>query len=369
MVVAAGSASPEPTAAGAIRTALFCQLTKLGDALLMTPAVEAFKARFPHVAIHVLTSPAAAPLFLHNPHVAAVRTVEPERNATWLGAFRAALESVRRSGDEGPYDVAAVFEGMRITRLAALLSGARWRLGDEQPRRFRPFFTHMTARSLGYAAEAKTSLLAPLGVIYQGERPKLWLTAEEQAEAQAGLDELLPGWAEGGLVTVAPTQELDTRRWPGAFHGACMARVAEARPALRFLVLHGPGEEEQADAALAAAWAAGVPREQARRAPTALSLRAAAARQAVARLHVGNCSLPRHTAVAVGTPSLTVQGATGAVHWRYPWERSGGAVHESVSAPLSCHPCAPGDCGQPRCLASIPPEVVAARALALLAAQ
>jgi heptosyltransferase III len=83
-----------------------------------------------------------------------------------------------------------------------------------------------------------------------------------------------------------------------------------------------------------------------------LSIREMAAVQRLATLHVGNCSAPRHLAVAVGTPSLTIQGAT-SLGWLYP-----SPEHASVyNWPKGC-PCNENTCRLRtlECLVKLEPE-------------
>jgi heptosyltransferase-2/heptosyltransferase-3 len=90
-----------------------------------------------------------------------------------------------------------------------------------------------------------------------------------------------------------------------------------------------------------------------------------AAVQSLARLHVGNCSAPRHFAVAVGTPTLTVLGATSS-GWRFP-----SPEHEDIYLDLPCRPCNQNTCARKDhgCLENLEPERVAARVLHMLSVQ
>jgi len=90
-----------------------------------------------------------------------------------------------------------------------------------------------------------------------------------------------------------------------------------------------------------------------------------AAVQSLATLHVGNCSAPRHMAVAVGTPSLTIQGAT-SVGWLFP-------SPEHISAnkwPKGC-PCNENSCrmGTRECLLKLSPEDALGPAIKLIDAR
>ena len=84
-----------------------------------------------------------------------------------------------------------------------------------------------------------------------------------------------------------------------------------------------------------------------------LSLREMFAVQENACLHVGNCSAPRHSAVAVGTPTLTVLGATSR-NWPFP-----SLEHQDMCLGLPCQPCNSHDCPIGiKCLRELDPETV-----------
>ena len=86
-----------------------------------------------------------------------------------------------------------------------------------------------------------------------------------------------------------------------------------------------------------------------------LTLRQAAAVIEQADLHLGNCSGPRHMAVAVGTPTLITLGATSWA-WTYP-----GPGHTALSLGLDCQPCNENTCrlgDPPPCLLGLQPRTV-----------
>lgn len=148
----------------------------------------------------------------------------------------------------------------------------------------------------GYSAMSKASVLRHLGIEWNGERPRVYLTDEEHAFArtllaQAGLQ------PEQRLITLDPTHRQPTRRWPLAHYAGLVSLLAERDASLRFLPLWGPGEEAEIQelSRLCPAGSLLLPERM-------LSLREMAACIAEADLHIGNCSAPRHIAVAVGTP-------------------------------------------------------------------
>jgi ADP-heptose:LPS heptosyltransferase len=65
-------------------------------------------------------------------------------------------------------------------------------------------------------------------------------------------------------------------------------------------------------------------------------------------LHIGNCSAPRHIAVAVGTPSLTVMGPTIPANWTYPGPR-----HRAVQGDVPCLGCQKTVCETHECMKTL----------------
>jgi heptosyltransferase-2/heptosyltransferase-3 len=137
-----------------------------------------------------------------------------------------------------------------------------------------------------------------------------------------------------------------------------IGQVHAARPELRFLILFGPGERDMAAEVLdhcPVPEACVLPED-------VIGLRQMAAVQSLAALHVGNCSSPRHFAVAVGTRTLTIQGATGG-GWNFP-----SADHLSIREDLPCRPCNQNTCARKdfACLENLDPRRVSDRVLEIL---
>lgn len=339
---------------------LVCQLSRLGDVLLATPAIELLARTCPEAEVHVLTDRRAVPLLEGNPHIAAVHAVDDAESAGPVRAWRIAIRLTR----EHRFDLVVDFQQTVLTRLASLLSGAPMRIADKRAFYLRPFYTHTGERRPGYAARSKVDLLAPLGIVWQGERPRMFLNDNDRARARTVLAGLFPGVRQGNLITVDSTQARQCRCWPAGKFARLIATAAREHPETVFLPLYGPGELEVVDELLRYAVDEGVPSERVRRTDEPLDLRTTAACIEAARLHVGNCSLPRHLAVAVGTPSLSVLGPTAEASWTYPWKAWGGEPHETARAAIACAPCAvagsEGDCGDPRCMEALEVETVAA---------
>ncbi len=334
---------------------LICQLRQIGDVLLSTPSAQLLKQAFPQAEVHVFTEKKCADVLTNNPDIDLIWAVDRSK-LTHLGKE---IGFYRRVASQG-YDLVLDFQQLPRCRWVVAFSRAKVRLTYPPPWYNRWLYTHWRVQDTGYSAMAKASLLKVLGIEWQGEKPQLVLTDKERAEAE-GLLQIM-GIAPGTrLVTVDPTHRRSARRWPLGHFARFIEMAAQAHPDCRFLVLYGPGEHQDAEAVLAQ-----VP-ESAKHAclttEKVLPLRTAAAVIEQADLHLGNCSGPRHLAVAVGTPTLITLGATSWA-WTYP-----GPGHKALSLGLDCQPCNENTCPKadpPPCLDGLAPETVLSEFTGLL---
>ncbi len=329
------------------RRILVCQLRQIGDVLLATPSLELLARRFPGAEIHVLTEKKCVPMLEGNPHVHTLWPLDKKalptllRELVWYG-------KIASTG----FDLVVDFQQLPRCRWVVALSRAKVRLSFPPPWYLRPLYTHWEKPLPAYASAYKAGILAPLGIAWRGERPRLYLSAREKDAASALLRDL--GLEGLPFVTVDPTHRHATRRWPARHFAALMDMAAEAEPSLRFLLLYGPGEEEDVRALRELCRH----KDRALVPPALLSLRQAAACMERAALHLGNCSAPRHMAVAVGVPTLTVLGSTGK-GWTFP-----SPEHRHIRAgdffPLPCQACNKNHCDRDlHCLEGLGPELAA----------
>lgn len=283
---------------GGVRRILVCQLRQIGDVLLATPALTLLRRRFPEAEIHVLTESKCVSMLDGNPDVDVVWPLDKKR----LSSFFAEVAWYREVAGQG-FDIVVDFQQLPRTRWVVAFSGAPVRLSFTPPWYNRWLYTHWVKPRDGYAAMSKASVLEPLGIRWDGERPRLWLRPEERATAREILASA--GLAEGQrLVTLDPTHRRITRQWPALHYARLMDIAADKAPDVRFLPFWGPGEEADIRRMVAACRADGnvlLPDRM-------LTLREMAACIAEADMHLGNCSAPRHIAVAVDTPTCVVLG-------------------------------------------------------------
>ena len=326
---------------------LVCQLRQIGDVVLATPAIRLINERFPDAEIHVLTEKKCASVLENNPRISHVWTIDKHK----LKNPFTALRYYRKVGKSG-YDLIVDFQQLPRCKWVVRFSDAPVRLTFEPPWYNRHLYTNWIKPIMGYAAKCKASVLRPLGIEWDGEAPEIWLSDEEKQWAKDFIAS--QGMEPHRFVTIDPSHRRITRKWPERHFAGLIRLLKEKHPALKFFVLYGPGELPVAQKVAELAGDGVVISD------TMLSLREMAALQSMAALHVGNCSAPRHFAVAVNTPSLVIHGATG-FGWCFPSEQ-----HVSLDKGLPCRSCNKNQCETRECLETFHPEECLDEALRLL---
>ncbi|MBI5015086.1 MAG: glycosyltransferase family 9 protein [Deltaproteobacteria bacterium] len=315
---------------------LLIQLRQIGDVVLTTPIARILKEAFPGSHVAFLTERPSDQLLRGNPFLDDV--LLNDRKGSWRDTLGLGLRLRRER-----FDVVLDFIANPRSALLAFLSGAPMRVAYPVPIR-KVLYTHSVPPAPGYAVAYKKSLLEPLGVHSAWDRPEVFLDPDEKAWAAALRTELLGGRRR--LVTLDPTHRRATRKWPAEHFGRLSGHL-DARCEAACVVLWGPGEETDADAVVRASSGTAV------KAP-ATRLREMAALIGAADLHVGNCSAPRHVAVAVGTPTFTIRGATSGA-WTHP-----APEHTHLALGLECQPCNRNRCDRGlACLTGLTADAVA----------
>ncbi len=329
------------------RRILACQLRQIGDVLLATPSFRLLKERFPEAQLHVLTEKKCTPVLENNPHIDHIWPIDKK---ALKNPFKA-LAYYRKVGKNN-FDLIVDFQQLPRCKWVTRFSGAPVKLTFTPPWYNRHIYTHWTKPVMGYAAMCKASTLRPLGIEWNGEAPQIFLSTQERQWARSFIAK--EGMKENTFVTIDPSHRRITRQWPQRHFAGLISMMRETHPNLLFYILYGPGEKEVASEVAALAGGGTVVSEK------MLTLRQMAAVQSLAALHIGNCSSPRHFAVAVNTPSLTIHGATG-FGWCFPSEQ-----HISMDKNLPCRSCNKNQCESRACLETFLPGECIDEALRLL---
>jgi len=303
---------------------LIVRLSAIGDVVVTTPVSRALRAAFPDAHLAWLVEPLARPMLEDNPYLDEVIPWERARPGLRLGD----LLALRRRLAPRRFDFAVDCQGLWRSALAARFSGARRVVGNRGTKEPVAWLYHeRVARRADDPSSRQRclDLLGPLGVRTEDRRMVLSVAPAAREGAAAAL-------AAAGVpvgrpyACLVPATTWPQKHWFEAEWGALAARLHTDRNLLPVL-LGGPGDRELCDRVLAAAGAVGVSLAGQTTLPEAVAVLAGA------RVAVAVDTGLLHAAVAVGTPTVGVCGASG---WPGFQDYEGFRL---VREPLPCSPC------------------------------
>ncbi|MDQ7031322.1 MAG: glycosyltransferase family 9 protein [Desulfonauticus sp.] len=324
---------------------LVCQLRQIGDVILTTPAIQLLHEKFPQAKIYLYTEKKCAHLLEHNPHIYKIIPLDKKKLKNFWDEVKFYYQVAKHD-----FDLIIDFQQLPRSRFVALFSKAKIKLTYTPPWYNRLFYTHWTNSLPGYAVYSKLSILRLLGIQPQIIKPQIYLTPEEIAWAKDYLTSLTANQYQ--IITFDPTHRRITRRWPTEHYALLGKLIGQKFPFTKIFLLYGPGEFEVAQKIYSSDPNVFILPQK------ILSLREMAAIIHQASLHIGNCSAPRHIAVALDTPSLIILGATSS-SWTYPDPKK----HKDISLGLACQPCNQNTCPHVNCLKQLTPEQVLSQSI------
>ena len=286
---------------------LLARTDRIGDAVLITPAVRAVKKAYPQCHLTVMTAPAACPVFESNPYVDEILAYDvPDRYGGPGGLLRLTRMMRRQKSDA----VIFLFPAPRLS-FACWLAAVPLRVGTGY--RFwsflynRKVFVHR-ADCAKHEAAYNLDLLSPLGISSENISPEVYVTAAERQAAE----QLLAGRnvrLDKPVIVVHPGSRGSALAWPAAQFHELLARIISEE--LGQVVVVGVRQES----ALARQVMGGF-EDRVADLVGATTLRELAGILSTADVFVGNSSGPMHLAAAVSTQvvglfsPITVEGPT-----------------------------------------------------------
>ena len=330
---------------------LIIQFRQIGDVLLTTPAVKALRDFYPDSVIWYFTETGPAKILQGNPHID--RVVTRQRTAR----LRDDVALIRQLRNEH-FDLVIDFFCNGRSAWMSFLTGAPHRVAAAH--RGRSFWytdTPTIQAGIGYAQEDKLALLRAIGIPGTLIPPVLHVPDDASAYidaffTQQELDKTGAA-VHAPIITIDPTSRRQSRRWIPERYAQLADELFERHQA-QCIFIWGPGEREMVEALVKQA-------NHPHRLACQTDLMQLAALIAKSDLHIGNCSAPRHLAVAVGTPSLTVMGPTSAANWTYPSPQ-----HRAMRGNVACLECQKTDCATHECMTALTVEMMADAAGELL---
>jgi heptosyltransferase-3 len=225
---------PEP------RDILYINVSRIGDTLLVTPAVRAVAARWPRARIHLLAHPKREEVVRFLPFVQGTGSIEKQR-ARFMG---------RLPGK--PYDLAFVcnFDTPLIEyALRVAHRVVAFRQTDESLNRRLHRAVEHPALQTSHAVDIQLLLPAAVGVVPTGKALSYRVTGEEEQWAThflagQGVADRHP--LIGLQVASFPTKAY--RDWPPSHFSELCRRILAAWPGAHFLIFGGDLEKDRTDA-------------------------------------------------------------------------------------------------------------------------
>lgn len=333
----------------AARKVLVVDLGFLGDTVQAIPVLWSIKERCAGE-LHVVSTPLGSEVLRLAPCVDRIWTVELHRQKRTASQQLEIIRSLRRER----FDLAISFSGNDRNVILAGVSGANWRLVQEQGRRhfwdrwLVDEWVAMRSRELP-VFEQRRQVLAAVGVHLAPARFDLRIAAADTT------------WAAGvmpaGAIHLSLNSAVPLKEWPVAHYAALARWLAGEFPAVPLAVSAMATEREQTRLGEFLSAVNGI---AVRVLPTGMSIGQLAAALRRCRLHFGPDSGVMHLAAALGVRTVSLFREKGSFREWVPAQPG----HEVLLAPCPCvdHRNAPCEAtGQARCLAEIGVELVAAR--------
>jgi len=278
---------------------LFVQLKMLGDILMLTPAIRAFKKKYPDTLLDVAVESPGDDLLRYNPNVNDTITLRSKR---WydLAGQRRFISKLRRN----KYDIVIDFLGNPRSSHYSFLTGAPVRIGygDAQ---YRYAYTQTYERKFNYSAYSKLDFLKFLGINSED------VSLEFNLPKQVRLPEEFSQLHQERIVAISPVSLRDDKIWP-IENFVRISGFLQTKFGLYPVVIVGPGEKSYLDNFKKLAKSPYLPLY-------IDNLYVLGAVLKRCRMFIGNDNGPKHIAVAMGLPTYAVfSHRSDPVGWTYP---------------------------------------------------
>ncbi|MBI3909327.1 MAG: glycosyltransferase family 9 protein [Armatimonadetes bacterium] len=305
---------------------LLVRLSAIGDVVVTTPVSRALRAAFPDAWLAWLVEPKARDVVEGNRYLDEVIVWQRHSEEPALKTLATSLLLARRLRREA-FDAVIDFQGLLRSALVSCLSGARWRIGNLGTREpAERFYNIRVPKPAGFSSRQRClDLLRPLGVRCADRRMVLPIGEQDRAAAanllrQSREDPSAP------YACLVPASTWPHKHWLDERWSEVADRLAEEL-GMHSVLLGGPQDRDRT--ARIAAGARTRPADLGGR----TTLNQAAAVLEGARVAIVVDTGLMHIAVAVGTPTVALCGAS----W---WP--GFQDYENfclLRTPMPCSPC------------------------------
>jgi ADP-heptose:LPS heptosyltransferase len=344
---------------------LAIKLRALGDTVLMTAALKELKRAYPAAEIDVVVTQTWAPLLEGNPNISRIWKYERYNDAPSRAKAIARLAlRLRRE----KYDAVVNFHASPSSATLAFAMGAKVRSIHFHGHRDKNRYSTVVVPGKGVLKpiiERDMDTVRALGVhVPAGRLPEIPLSNDEHEKAKRWI-------AENGLTAPLLIMSLGASRpakaWPiDRFAALAIEWIREKSGSV--LAIAGPDETRELFLFQKAVEDLGADAETRAkiRAENSFGLRELAGLLSQAAVYAGNDSGPKHIAIAVGAPTVTVFGPEHPFEWHpYSTIRHPYLFIEPLSCRKDADPGMPSWCGvhdciteQHRCMTGIPVSAV-----------
>lgn len=213
---------------------MFVRTDRIGDVVLITPAIELVKKSLPNAKISVLVSDYTKDIFFGNPHIDEVITVKP-------------ISKLAREIRQKKFDAAILFFIEAKSAMACFLAGVPKRIGPASKvwslLLTRMVFQHRSKTCLEHEADFNIELLKPLGIKPGKTKTKIYVTETQNQKAKKLLKENYDINETDFLVSIHPGSKGSAKNWSPANFAKLANVITEKYPSAK-LMLTGSNKEK-----------------------------------------------------------------------------------------------------------------------------
>ncbi|MEK6646472.1 MAG: glycosyltransferase family 9 protein [Candidatus Firestonebacteria bacterium] len=313
---------------------LIIKLRGIGDVLLSTPAIKSVKNKYPDSFISVLTEKPGTEVLKENPYIDEIITLDKNLNLYEKIKF---LKSIK----DKKFDIAIDLFGNPRSAILTLISGAKKRIGHNiRVRRFCYNIKVKGSEKIEYAVCPNIDIIKTLGIDTVNIDLVLKLNQYEKDFASKFFSQYT-NEKKDLFIGVNPASSWATKVWKKENYISLIQSIVQKYNA-KIFILWGPGEEKLAKDILNSTKGISIIIP-----PT--NIRQLMGIIQKLDLLITNDSSPKHIAVALDVPTVTIYGATDPKAWNPPDD----SRHHIVWKGLSCQPCNKVKCNTLECLEEI----------------
>jgi ADP-heptose:LPS heptosyltransferase len=325
-----------------IKKILVIQLRAIGDVVLSTAALSLLRSFFENSEIHFLCSPPSDSLLNGLSSVDQV-LLYPFSPRNLLGAFKVLPEIKHRA-----YDLVIDYQGTPGTAFLTRFSGAKFRLGWKIPGRQWAYNLHSLAnQKQEYVAIQKCRMLKELGINHISSKTEISLNKNDLMIVESYLNSL-DIKSHQLLINITPKGKRQARSWFPEKIARLADLLIEKHQAVVFYS-YAPGEKQYIEQIKK------MNRFEVHMLPD-WKLSTFAAFLSRVNLHFSYDNGPKHIAIALGIPTVSLFATDPPVLWN-PMDNPN---HISILADVPCKFCGLRECHLMICMKKIEPEVVLA---------